>query len=934
MSEIIFDWMDFYQAFANRLLDFKNNREELIVKFKKIYDDADIKWSCLEKDFEGNFIDPVDIDPFTVVGVFNRNMTDENRFKIIKSVKDEFSISEELPTGFHGIPRIRSDSPRFYAYEYKGRQEDDIDNLWEVFEAAINYSSNPKNEQYRKEFIKWFNKVKDQKGVGLSYFTTGLFWIRPYIFINLDSRNLKFIVDSHLFSDDLVNEVKSIKKGFPTGELYLKICEECTLVIENSDYEHLVDFSYNAFLNDVKGETDYIGKGISLKKDFQKVLDEYLDAKKRIGTTRASIAHYITKDIPEHINELLGNDRYSCGSSAGKGNLAEIPRIAFGINNKINKNDVDVAYLFKSDMNGVYLVLRTFYNMDIGGKYGNYLPEYLKTNSKHIRDFIKVYGFETDDYLESIELLSNSSTAQLHTAGTIYSKFYEKSNILSDDVLEKDLFEFLEMFEIVLDNYSDNMYLTVDEWINALEDENLVDSRMLNVLEIIYDSENHTACFDDIAKERHKLGFINEKPMTYNSPIIYTSKRLKQHFNKTALYNKDDEEEYWSRLFYGGYKKHEDGRRLFYFTIRDELIEALEKYDKSKRDDLEEEIMTNENHYDSFNEFLLDKGFYFNKETIENYLLSLKVKPFVILTGNSGTGKTKLSQLFAQYLNQKDNYKIIPVGANWTENRHILGFYNILENKAQFTPAYYLIEKSQEHSYPHFLILDEMNLSHVERYFADFLSAIESNENIPLHGENELEIPNNLFIVGTVNVDETTYMFSPKVLDRANTIEFETYSAKDYMTNKFDISEPKGNIDYLEDLLINQDIQEMSIQELEKIFSDDGFWQELSDEIFKFQKILKESGFDFGFRVINEIVRFMAIAYKYENEPEIWTNWKRYFDAQIKQKMLPKLHGSQKIIGETLDKLLEACEDYPTSKTKLEEMINVLEKQRYVSFIN
>ena len=198
-------------------------------------------------------------------------------------------------------------------------------------------------------------------------------------------------MDSHLFSDDLVNEVKSIKKGFPTGELYLKICEECTLVIENSDYEHLVDFSYNAFLNDVKGETDYIGNGISLKKDFQKVLDEYLDAKKRIGTIRASIAHYITKDIPEHINELLGNDRYSCGSSAGKGNLAEIPRIAFGINNKINKNDVDVAYLFKSDMNGVYLVLRTFYNMDIGGKYGNYLPEYLKTNSKHIRDFIKVY---------------------------------------------------------------------------------------------------------------------------------------------------------------------------------------------------------------------------------------------------------------------------------------------------------------------------------------------------------------------------------------------------------------------------------------------------------------------------------------------------------------------------------------------------------------
>ena len=177
-------------------------------------------------------------------------------------------------------------------------------------------------------------------------------------------------------------------------------------------------------------------------------------------------------------------------------------------------------------------------------------------------------------------------------------------------------------------------------------------------------------------------------------------------------------------------------------------------------------------------------------------------------------------------------------------------------------------------------------------------------------------------------------MFSPKVLDRANTIEFKTYSAKDYMTNNFDTSKPKGNIGYLEDILIDQEIQNMSIQELEQVFDNDKFWDELSDEIFKFQKILKKAGFDFGFRVINEITRFMAVAYKYENEPRNWTNWKRYFDAQIKQKMLPKLHGSQKVIGETLDELLEACEEYPTSKAKLEEMIDVLEKQRYVSFIN
>ena len=92
-----------------------------------------------------------------------------------------------------------------------------------------------------------------------------------------------------------------------------------------------------------------------------------------------------------------------------------------------------------------------------------------------------------------------------------------------------------------------------------------------------------------------------------------------------------------------------------------------------------------------------------------------------------------------------------------------------------------------------------MNLSHVERYFADFLSAIESGEEIPLYGKDEtLELPSNLFIIGTVNVDETTYMFSPKVLDRANTIEFETLRAWEYMASGVSNDDFKGDIDYLQ----------------------------------------------------------------------------------------------------------------------------------------
>lgn len=297
----------------------------------------------------------------------------------------------------------------------------------------------------------------------------------------------------------------------------------------------------------------------------------------------------------------------------------------------------------------------------------------------------------------------------------------------------------------------------------------------------------------------------------------------------------------------------------------------------------------------------------------------------------------------------QSNYKIIPVGANWTENRHIVGYYNVITNEYQSTPAYDLIKAANNSTEPHFLILDEMNLSHVERYFADFLSAIESGEKIPLYGEEELTLPENLFIIGTVNVDETTYMFSPKVLDRANVIEFETYSASDYMNDNINLSSPSGNIEYLENPLAGNEIRSYGIDELREIFSDvviddEPFWDVLSYEINSFQTILSKSGFDFGFRVINEIVRFMAVAWEYEGKPSEFANWTRYFDACIKQKMLPKLHGSEKIIGETLEELSNLCSDsvigtedmvkYPESFKKLEEMKKILRKQRYVSFIN
>jgi len=229
---------------------------------------------------------------------------------------------------------------------------------------------------------------------------------------------------------------------------------------------------------------------------------------------------------------------------------------------------------------------------------------------------------------------------------------------------------------------------------------------------------------------------------------------------------------------------------------------------------------------------------------------------------------------------------------------------------------------------------------------------MESNAEISLHKseimENEksienvpqsLKIPENLFVIGTVNVDETTYMFSPKVLDRSNTIEFLTPSAKGYMNIEKIFNSINSNYSYLEDPLSNVDIRNTSLIELKKLFgelntSKGKFWDLMAIELEKFQNVLRKIGFDFGFRVINEIIRFMYVSWVYEGNPSKWDNWPRYFDSQIKQKMLPRSHGSQRTLEKTLNDLSVLCGDYPTSKAKLEEMIDVLKKQRYVSFTN
>jgi len=421
-------------------------------------------------------------------------------------------------------------------------------------------------------------------------------------------------------------------------------------------------------------------------------------------------------------------------------------------------------------------------------------------------------------------------------------------------------------------------------------------------------------------------------------------------------------------------------------------------------------------------------GFYFNEIFIKRFICLLMSKPFILLTGLSGSGKTKIAQIFSSWLTPKfiegDNrfekgdtiisdrkvYKVIdsdniavtflqeetgkkvtlpyglikewveiiktehyendvscrtirekvaerthystqlnsfeshlkasafhyltleqseysersvillPVGSDWTNREPLLGYPNALIPGEYVKPDNgvldLLINANNNPDIPFFLILDEMNLSHVERYFADFLSVMESQLNIPLHSckdgmkaqddtfiPYEISLPENLFIIGTVNIDETTYMFSPKVLDRAGVIEFRVNDEEmmAFLKNpaKIDMKNTIGK---------GASMGEDFLKNAKQSISDFPEKEQINDELLKFFRELREIGAEFGYRTASDIFQFAGKVRLLEQSSETQA-WQvdQIIDMAVVQKLLPKLHGSRNKLDSILRTLVGLC---------------------------
>jgi energy-coupling factor transporter ATP-binding protein EcfA2 len=319
--------------------------------------------------------------------------------------------------------------------------------------------------------------------------------------------------------------------------------------------------------------------------------------------------------------------------------------------------------------------------------------------------------------------------------------------------------------------------------------------------------------------------------------------------------------------------------------------------------------------------FIKNNGFCYEQEMIKNLYLSLKSKPFVILAGISGTGKSKIVKMFSEAIGAttlNGQYKLIPVRPDWSDSTDLLGHLN-LDNR--FIPGVvteFLEEanKIENLDKPYILCLDEMNLARVEYYFSDFLSVLETrcmnsegrivsdklltktsfgSDASAIEKYGDLLISENVYIVGTVNMDETTFPFSKKVLDRANTIEFS-------------------------DINLSLGTEKLSTIELLTVQVDNSF---LKSEYIRFSECYRDNSDEIDDLIllldrINNALRIInaQVAYRIRDEVSYYITYAKKYDLisfneaidnALLQKILPRVHGSSLALRGVFRELFKIC---------------------------
>lgn len=665
-----------------------------------------------------------------------------------------------------------------------------------------------------------------------------------------------------------------------------------------------------------------------LKTGLEEIIDNYIEARSHQEFAGHDRGDLVRHNIPAVLEEYLfkfniDKDQYEIKGSIGQGNWAKVPWVAIMDNDiqRLLKKAYNVVYLFSKDMKRIYL---TF--MQGVTKTSN--EELINTRDK-LRDSLDLTPFTTNNKIN----LADSGIGKDYELSTICYKEYKKSDFDNDDVInEGTLVNDLKVFMDIYKEYKEK-YIIGDNT-KQLVMKKKVDWSSFN-WGFTIPREFHQKIYDSISEEIEPSE-SQDITLKYNNKDYNVSIRnVNRNTNSETLQMRYDGNDEFKNLltdrFNQSYNyivkerkiKSENGATRPQVDVPEERAEYLSIYYTGDPDKfilefstLDVEEKSPQKVIGSINQYINSKGFTYPAGLIENFYLSLKTKPFVLLAGVSGTGKTKLVKLFAEAIGctvSNGQFKLISVRPDWSDSSDLLGYKDI-KGDFQPGPMIDILKKAKaDPDHVYFVCLDEMNLARVEYYFSDFLSIMETRKKDeegriltsylleerdfaePEDREEyaELIIPDNLYIVGTVNMDETTHPFSKKVLDRANTIEFSEINLM-----KYRLSNTEVDLEIESSRVSNQFLKSDYLTLNNCSFANEDIIEEVVKKLQKINDILEQASLQVGYRVRDEFCFYMIY-----NQQEGLIDQKQAFDFQLMQKILPRIQGSSRSIKKVLIQL-------------------------------
>jgi len=393
------------------------------------------------------------------------------------------------------------------------------------------------------------------------------------------------------------------------------------------------------------------------------------------------------------------------------------------------------------------------------------------------------------------------------------------------------------------------------------------------------------------------------------------------------------------------------------------------------------------------------------KSINKKLLVSLRTKPFLLLAGISGTGKSRIvkEMAYASCPDEDDlrkddvapgNYLLVEVKPNWHDSTELLGYESTIKENYVLTPFVKFLYKAMKYpNVPFFVCLDEMNLAPVEQYFAEFLSILESRKlledgetilsepiikaeifkkypdliydlkgiDIPkkktttstrynIHETYEeqeeyqisddtfdklkiygLRIPQNVLVIGTVNMDETTHQFSRKVIDRAMTIEMNEVKFDAFFDSNDELGytdEPLGKEYFLPKYTSAKNALESIPEDAEWIK------KEVPNLLEQLNKALDDTPFKVAYRVQNELVLYFVSLREEAENKELTTEelLNKAMDGILMMKVLPRIEGDRDLLEKPLKRLTDYVKNYTSASAKIEEMQKRLDNSHFTSF--